>query len=106
MFDGMESARSRTPEHFEEVIIALGKPARLQRLEIDFTYFVNNNPLELSIQGLSPSGWISLVDKINVKGYAGNQINFDIQDSAEFSQIKVTALPDGGINRVRAFAKT
>jgi malate synthase len=104
MFDGMESARSRAKNHFEEVIIGLGKPARLQRLELDFTYFVNNNPLELSIQGLAGDKWTTLVDKTNVKAYAANKITFEIKDSQEFTQLKVTAHPDGGINRVKAFA--
>jgi allantoicase len=103
MFDGMESARSRAPGHFEEVIIGLGKPSRLNRLELDFTYFVNNNPLEVSIHGLAADGaWIPLVEKTNVKGYAANKIVFDIKNSSVLSQLKVTAHPDGGINRVKA----
>ncbi len=106
MFDGMESARSRAKEHFEEVIIALGKQSSLARLELDFTYFVNNNPFEVSIQGLEDGGWTRLVDKINVKNYAGNKIIFDVKTSAKFSQIRVMIHPDGGINRIKAFSKT
>ncbi|MNL25242.1 allantoicase [compost metagenome] len=103
MFDGMESARSRAPGHFEEVIIGLGKPSRLNRLELDFTYFVNNNPLELSIHGLTGDKWIPLVEKMNVKGYAANKIVFEVTEKSILSQLKVTAHPDGGINRVKAF---
>ncbi|MNL52955.1 allantoicase [compost metagenome] len=103
MFDGMESARSRAKGHSEEVIIGLAKPSRLHRLELDFTYFVNNNPLELSIQGLADDKWTTLVDKTNVKAYAANKIVFEIKDSQIFTQLKVTAHPDGGINRVKAF---
>jgi allantoicase/malate synthase len=104
MFDGMESARSRRQGHTEEVIIALGRPAILHRIEIDFTYFTNNNPLELSIQGFSESGWTRLVDKINVKGYAANKIVFDIKNSTVFSQLKLITHPDGGLNRVKALS--
>jgi malate synthase len=105
MFDGMESARSRRKGHFEEVIIGLGKEAVLHRLELDFTYFVNNNPLEVSIEGYSAGEWKTLVNKTNVKAYAANKIVFDIKEDSRFSQLKVTAHPDGGINRVKAFTR-
>jgi allantoicase len=45
MFDGMESARSRIPGHFEEVVAKLSRPAPIKSIEMDFTFFVNNNPL-------------------------------------------------------------
>ncbi|MNL60476.1 allantoicase [compost metagenome] len=86
------------------MIIGLGKASRLHRLELDFTYFVNNSPLELSIHGLADDKWIPLVEKMNVKGYAANKIVFDITEPSVLSQLKVTAHPDGGINRVKAFA--
>lgn len=105
MFDGLESARSREKNHFEEMVLALAKKAPLERIEIDFTYFVNNNPLELSIEGLRGSEWIPLVPKTNVKAYAGNKIRFGLKTKESFSQIKITALPDGGMNRVKVFVK-
>jgi len=105
MFDGMESARSRKKGHFEEVVIGLGKESVLHRLELDFTYFVNNNPSEISIEGYSAGEWKTLIGKTNVKAYAANKIAFEINDSSSFSQLKITAHPDGGINRVKAFTR-
>lgn len=104
MFDGMESARSRDVGHFEEVVIELAKPASPRRLELDFTYFVNNNPLEVSIEGLAGDTWVTLVPKTNVKAYAASKWRIDLASSAKISQIKLTAYPDGGINRLRAYA--
>lgn len=104
MFDGMESARSRDLGHFEEVVIQLAKPAAPRRLELDFTYFVNNNPLEVSVEGLSGKNWITLVPKTNVKAYAANKMRVDLASTDKISQIKLTAYPDGGINRLRAYA--
>ncbi len=106
MFDGSESARSRTKGHFEEVTVELGRPSQIHRIEIDFTFFRNNNPFELSLQGLTLSGgdqWNILVPKTNVKAYAGNKIEFRIHSSQEFKQIKVTVYPDGGINRMHVY---
>jgi allantoicase/malate synthase/CubicO group peptidase (beta-lactamase class C family) len=105
MFDGLESARSRDKDHQEEVVIALGKNCRIHRLEIDFTYFVNNNPLEISIEALTEGEWVPLVKRRPAKAYAGNQLVFEIQNSQIFSEVRVITLPDGGMNRVRVFGR-
>ncbi|MBL7665794.1 MAG: serine hydrolase [Bacteriovoracaceae bacterium] len=103
MFDGMESARSRKPGHFEEVIVQLAKPSKLHRLEIDFTYFVNNNPYEIEIEGLSHGMWITLQNKIFMKPYAGNQYRLELTNNEIIEQIRVKTIPDGGLHRLKAF---
>jgi allantoicase len=105
MFDGMESARSRTPGHYEEVIIELAKPAPVHRLEFDFTYFVNNNPLEVAVEGLVNQQWKPVLAKTNVKAYAGNKVVFRIHSQDIISQLRVTTHPCGGINRFKAYSK-
>jgi allantoicase len=105
MFDGLESARSREKGHSEEVLIALAKPGVLHRIEIDFTFFVNNNPWELTIEGLTGERWVPLVAKAPVKAYAGGKIDFKITAKDVFSQVKVTAFPDGGMNRIKVYSK-
>ncbi len=103
MFDGFESARSRDKGHYEDVIIGLAKTSRIHRIEVDFMYFINNNPMALRIHGLSKEKWIPLTEKTPVKMYAGNTIAFPIETSEDISQIKITVYPDGGMNRVRAY---
>lgn len=105
MFDGFESARSRIPGHQEEIIIQLAKATTIHRIEMDFTYFVNNNPLLVSLLGFYENKWVSLVAPTNVKAFAGNIKEFKISSDQLFEQIKVIAIPDGGINRVRVFAR-
>ncbi len=108
MFDGLESARSRKANHSEFVLIGLGRSANLKKIEIDFKYFVNNNPLEIMIEGLSTNEkWTTLVARTNVKSYAGNTVIFELPPVAQqlnTSQIKITTFPDGGMNRVKAWA--
>ncbi len=104
MFDGLESARSRDPNNFEEVVIELAEPNVIGRIIFDFLYFVNNNPREISIDGLCDGEWIALVRKTNVKAYAGNQKEFRIKDALVYSQLKIKTFPDGGINRLHVFA--
>ena len=103
MFDGMESARSRIPDHFEEVIVKLAKTAVVNRIEMDFTYFVNNNPLETNVEGLSQGKWIRLVPKTNVKAYAGNKVSFMIHHNNPIEQVRLRTYPCGGMNRFKVF---
>lgn len=103
MFDGLESARSREPGHSEHVTIALARAAPIGRIRIDFTYFVNNNPRELQVEGRTGGAWITLVPRTPVKAYAGNATEWLVHESAVCDQIRVTAYPDGGMNRVHVF---
>ncbi|MBA2403225.1 MAG: serine hydrolase [Bdellovibrionales bacterium] len=104
MFDGMESARSRMPGHYEEVVVALAKKAALKRIEMDFTYFVNNNPLEVEVEALADGKWIKVVEKTNVKAYAGKQVAFPVKEASPFEQVRVRTFPCGGMNRFKAIS--
>ena len=103
MVDGLESARSRDREHSENVVIRLGQLKKVGRIELDFTYFVNNNPREVAIDGLCDNQWVPLVTRTKVKAFAGNAIAFRVDAIGPCEQIRVTVFPDGGINRVRVF---
>ena len=103
MFDGLESARSRKKDHFEECIVSLAWACVVHRIELDFTYFVNNNPLFLSLEGRVNNEWVEIVGKTRVKAFAGNSKSFEIKSDQLFDQIKVKTIPDGGINRLKVF---
>jgi allantoicase len=104
MFDGLESARSRAPGHHEEVTVKLARPAAIKRIEMDFTYFVNNNPWEVSVDALSAGEWKPLIGKTNVKAFAGNKKVFAVTDDTVFEQLRLKTWPDGGMNRLRVFS--
>ena len=102
MFDGMESARSRKPGHSEEVIIQLGRPTKVERVLLDFTYFVNNNPLDVSIHGQREDGsWVELAPRARAKAFAGNQKEFPVHETSRLTHVQVRTYPDGGINRIK-----
>lgn len=103
MFDGLESARSRQPGHHEEVIIRLGKPTQVGAVLLDFTFFVNNNPLYISIEALSGGKWVELVARTKVKAYAGNQRLFRCECTGLSEELKLITYPDGGVNRIKVF---
>jgi len=103
MFDGMESARSRKPGHYEEVTIKLGKKIKPGRVVLDFKYFVNNNPRDVEILGLNNGGWETLAGPFPVKPFAANRKEILINQNFLTQEIKIRTLPDGGINRVHIY---
>ena len=103
MFDGMESARSRKLNHSEEVVIQLGKITTVEKIILNFKYFVNNNPLYVSIEGCSGKKWTELAPKTKVKAFASNKKEFLVNSKLKFEQVRVVTYPDGGINRIQVF---
>ena len=103
MFDGFGSARSRTAGHQEELLIQIDEPRVLERIVFDFHYFVNNNPKLVQVLGMSGGKWLELTKKTNVKAFAGNQKEFQIQSEATIEQLKIWVFPDGGVNRIRVY---
>lgn len=104
MFDGLESARSRVPGHFEEVVVKLAQTLPVKKIEIDFTYYVNNNPLEVDLDGLINGEWIQLIPKTNVKAYAGKHVAFAVSENRAIEQVRVRTYPCGGMNRLKVFS--
>lgn len=104
MFDGMESARSRSPGHHDEVTIELGEEITPKRIEFDFRFFVNNNPRLISVDAWNGKDWIALIPQSEVKAYAGNTRTFSLKSSIKTNRLRIQTHPDGGINRVRVYS--
>ena len=105
MFDGLENARARKPGHFEEVVLKLSRPAPIHRIEFDYTYFVNNNPLDVSVDALTKGEWKSIVEKTYVKAFAGNKKVFEIESKDTFEEVRIRNYPCGGMNRVKVYSR-
>jgi allantoicase len=114
MGDGWETSRSRGKDHVDHVVVALGCPGVIERIVVDFTYFVLNNPVALRILGAFVDGdtapastdWCTLVERCPVKHLAGG--SFVAERSAlaargPFTHVKMESYPDGGANRLRVY---
>jgi allantoicase/malate synthase/CubicO group peptidase (beta-lactamase class C family)/2-oxo-4-hydroxy-4-carboxy--5-ureidoimidazoline (OHCU) decarboxylase len=104
MFDGLESARSRRPDHCEELVIKLAKAAPIKRVEFDYTYFVNNNPLDVRVFAKSADKWEEIIPRTRVKAFAGSQKIFTLNSSKTYTELKIENHPCGGMNRVRVIS--
>ena len=100
MFDGFECARSRDPDHSEEIVFKLNKKRKVSSVLFDFNFFVNNSPKELGVCVKRSGRWCEIIARTNVKAYAGNQKAFDVDFEDEVDELRVRVFPDGGINRI------
>jgi allantoicase len=105
MFDGLESARSRRPGHFEEVTLRLGSPSKIAGVLLDFTHFVNNNPLEISLSGRTTGKDVEIAPRTRVKAFAGNRKLFHVGSREVFEELTVRTYPDGDVNRIRVITE-
>ena len=101
MFDGFETARSRKEGNEEYVVVGFKEPKIISIIEVDFTFFVNNNPNHMEFLGLKDGEWIPLTSREFVKPFAGNKKVFNLDESVSLSQVKIMVYPDGGFNRVK-----
>lgn len=105
MFDGLESSRSRVPGHFEEARLQPGQAWPIEEIEMDFKYFVNNNPREIEVYGKVAGDWKLLIPRTRVKDYAGNSFRAKLSEPLVCEEIRLVVHPDGGMNRLKLWAR-
>lgn len=113
MGDGWETRRRREPGS-DWVIIRLGHPGLIQRVEIDTAHFKGNYPDAVSIEAAlvtdvspdaleeSSNDWPELLGAQPIQ--ADHQHRFDeLQALGPVSHLRVNIHPDGGLSRVRVY---
>lgn len=117
MGDGWETSRSRGGEHLDYVVVALGRAGVVERVEVDFTYFVLNNPVDMRLLGASVEGdalpaegaWRDLVPRTRVKELAGSTLRVEgdsLRAAGRITHVRLETFPDGGANRLRVVGRT
>tara|TARA_Y100000389_G_scaffold147908_1_gene146884 strand:- start:849 stop:1835 length:987 start_codon:yes stop_codon:yes gene_type:complete len=105
--DGWESRRKRTEGH-DFIIIKLGKPGAIKKIDVDTSHFNGNQPAMISIEGANSNSnklnqlkWQSLLPKKKTK--ANNHHYFTVNSNKVFTHIKFNIFPDGGVARLRLY---
>jgi allantoicase len=116
MGDGWETRRRREPGH-DWLILKLGAPGRVERVEVDTAHYKGNYPDRCSLQAtliaadsepsLAQSGsWPELLSQQKL---AMDKIHkFDkklIRDIGPVNYVKLNIYPDGGVSRLRIFGR-
>ena len=116
MADGWETRRRREPG-FDWVILSLGHPGRIERVEIDTAHFKGNYPHEVSIHGALLSGtadadvtsqcmyWPALLPPLRLEPDQVHGFSAELHDLGPISHVRVNMHPDGGLSRVRLFGR-
>ena len=105
--DGWESRRKRTSGH-DYIILKLGKPGKISKIDVDTSHFNGNQPAMVSVEGaqsisnkINHLKWITLVPKKKVK--ANSHHFFSVKNKKIFTYIKFNIFPDGGVARLRLY---
>ena len=106
--DGWETRRKRGKGH-DYLILKLGKPGKIHKIDIDTSYFSGNQPNKVSLQACSSnkkvpdkkSKWVTILKKKPTN--PNSHHFFNIKNKSIFSHIKLNIYPDGGVARIRLY---
>jgi allantoicase len=116
MADGWETRRRREPG-FDWVVLALGSPGRIERIEIDTAHFKGNFPHQVSahaawLPARSDSDlaseclyWPALLEPQLLQADGVHEFRTQLRDLGRVSHVRVNMHPDGGMSRVRLFGR-
>ena len=111
IYDGWGSKRSRNIDNEDWVIIKLGNIGKINLINIDTTFFSNNSPMFVSLEGVlldkeeifeeDNIKWQTILKPVNVQ--PDKQNIFFIEENKSINYVRLRIYPDGGISRLRLF---
>jgi allantoicase len=115
MGDGWETRRRRAPGH-DWVVIRLGSPGAIRRVEIDTRHFKGNAPAACSLDGCSvESGavqglradvhWRSLLPRTALQPDARQAFEDELASIGVATHVRFNIFPDGGVGRLRLYGR-
>ncbi len=112
MADGWETRRRRGPGN-DWVLLKLGRPGRLTRVEVDTTHFKGNFPESCSLEGCLAAGgkleeqvaWREILPRTKLEAHARHIFERQLAKIGVVSHARLNIYPDGGIARLRLFGE-
>jgi allantoicase len=116
MSDGWETRRRRGPGH-DWVILKLGVPGVIKRIQVDTTHFKGNYPDSCSLESCyverdaagNPATawptWKQLLPQSKLKPNRRHTFREQIQDASPCTHVRFNIYPDGGVSRLRVFGR-
>jgi len=105
--DGWESRRKRISGH-DFLIVKLGKPGSISKVDIDTSHFNGNQPSMISLEGCNSKSkslkdlqWKTIIGKKKKKENSHHL--FNTISKSIFTHIKLNIFPDGGVARLRLY---
>ncbi len=116
MGDGWETARRRVPGN-DWVILALGFPGIIEKVEIDTAHFKGNYPDRAAIQTalltdaslddieLASENWSTLLPESKLDMDQQQYFTDKLVKTGVVSHVRLSIFPDGGVSRLRLFGR-
>ena len=111
MGDGWETKRRRGPGH-DWLIVRLGAPGRIRKIEIDTNHFKGNYPDAASVEtcrisasdgDLAEAVWAELLPRTRLQANRRHFFSRELRDVGLATHLRLNIFPDGGVSRLRAY---
>jgi allantoicase len=114
MSDGWETKRRRGPGH-DWVIIRLGTPGTIRRVEVDTSHFKGNFPESCSLEArmvdekmkgevdLASLAWKGVLPRTRLQAHTRHLFEEEIKEVGAVSHVRFNIFPDGGVSRLRLY---
>ncbi len=117
MGEGWETRRKRGPGH-DWIIVRLGTPGSVKKIEVDTNHFKGNFPHSCSLEGASIAGnpavedivrdpavsWTEILPKVKLEAHARHYYEKELKPAPAVTHVRLNIYPDGGVSRLRVFA--
>ena len=110
MGDGWETKRRRGPGH-DWLILRLGAPGRVQKIEIDTNHFKGNYPDTASVEAcylrdtttgdFTSAPWTELLPRVKLRPDQRHFFSRELRDVGPVSHVRLNIFPDAGVSRFR-----
>jgi len=115
MGDGWETARRRGPGN-DWVILALGCPGIVERVEIDTAHYKGNYPDRAALRAArvddvpgidaASMNWPVLLAETRLQADSVHVFAEELRDVGVVSHVRLDIFPDGGVSRLRLFGRS
>ncbi|MFN2508722.1 MAG: allantoicase [Chthoniobacterales bacterium] len=114
MGDGWETKRRRGPGH-DWIILKLGRPGTIRKLEVDTNHFKGNYPDLCSIDGCSApaatveeltrsdTSWSEILSKTKLQPHTRHFFEKELAPINNCTHVRLNIYPDGGVSRLRVW---
>ena len=116
MGDGWETRRRREPGN-DCVILKLGHPGRIRRIEVDTAFFKGNYPARCALRGVLRPGaadagieqgsenWPVILPEVPLGPDAIHYFEREVAAAGAVSHVRLDIFPDGGVSRLRLYGE-
>ena len=116
MGDGWETKRRRGPGH-DWIILRLGLPGAIRKIEVDTNHFKGNYPDTCSIEGCVAPGastailtsletrWREILPTTKLQADTRHFFERELTPLAGCTHVRLNIYPDGGVSRLRLWAE-